>query len=139
MRSRVEVADEQLAWEVRQLATILERMPALDARALPCAGRSPDSARRTRAWSQSIEGLEACSSRWPPRRCSGSARTAYSHRPEITERTQWSLRQRRQRHRDPTLELPDRPGVILALLRCERALAAMYAVNVERRRGELPS
>lgn len=129
------VADDQLAWEVRQLATLLERMPAAaHQRSLRRAAAQMRAA--DEGVEPSIEGLKRALA-VAATELLGLARTAYSACPEVTARAQEFAGA--VSAIDPQLDPPDRPGVILALLRAEHALAAMYAVNVAPPRARPPA
>jgi hypothetical protein len=119
-------ADERLAGEVQQLATILDCMPA--------AAQQPSLRRAAAQIRAAGEGMEPSIER--TRRTLAVAATAllrlaqtsYASFPEITARA--GELAGAVSSIDAELEPPDRPGVILALLRCEHVLSAMYAVNV---------
>jgi hypothetical protein len=120
------VADERLAWEVRQLATALERMPAAaQQRSLRRAAAQMRAA--DAGVEPSIEGLK---------RALAVAATALLHLAQTAYPTCSEIGARTRDFAaavsaiDTELAPPDRPGVILALLRAEHALAAMYAVDV---------
>jgi hypothetical protein len=121
-----ETADERLGWEVRQLATVLERMPA---------AAQQRSLRRAAAQMRAAEADAEPSIEDTQRTLAAAAiallqlaRTSYAAFPEIAAATRAVAGA--VSAIDAGRKPPDRPGVIFALLRFERALAAMYAVNV---------
>jgi hypothetical protein len=120
-----EQADAHIRDELLALATILERMPA--GHVEPSMHEAAAAVRVTAAETPSIEGA---------RRSLAVAavallrlvQTRYRDHPEIVEQALTFAGA--VAAIDPSREPPDRPGIINALVRAERVLAAIYVANV---------
>jgi hypothetical protein len=125
-------ADVRIRRAIQELAVILERMPAAAAqpslRWASGAMLSTDASfAGEEAEGASIEGAKR-SLAIAATALQNLAAGCYRRDPEIAARTRAFAGA--VNAIDPTRAPPDRPGVINALVRAERALATMYAANV---------
>jgi hypothetical protein len=118
-------ADGKIAWQMDVLATILERMPM--------AGAQPMLRRTAAAMRAATEGREGNIEDTKRALAAAAttllsvARCAYKDTPGVSSNLR--LFAGAVSAIDPHREPPDRAGVVTALVRAERALATMYAMN----------
>ena len=120
-----EQADGRIHDEILALATVLERMPAASAE--PSLRRAAGVIREADAEPPTIEGARR-SLAVAAQAVLTLGQTKYRDHPEILDQARAFAGA--VAAIDPARDPPDRPGIIAALLRAERVLAAMYAANV---------